>query len=184
MDKGLWRWVLERGELKSGEKQAGAHTAPAEWQTFSSIAGNTEVKVPLSPFKLLAVFLQHILWVCEEKESPGCPLPTSLREDAFTPTFPGVSPKSHRLTQQRQQERKRVMAVLQRIKLSLIKALAHRQAQRGWSLLQVADSYSQRDPGQILAIGERVPKYFKVIFSWEKREGKYKHTHLRGSRGW
>lgn len=57
------------------------------------------------------------------------------------------------------------MAELQRIKLSLIKALAHRQAQRAWALLQVADSYSQRDPGQILTIEEKVPKYFEVIFS-------------------
>lgn len=158
--------------------------APKEWQSSSPVAGSTEVKVPLSPFKLLAVFLQYILSACEEEENPGCPLLTSLREDAFTPTFPGVSPKSHHLTQQRQQERKRVMAELQRIKLSLIKALAHRQAQRGWALLQVADSYSQRDPGQILTIDEKVPKYFEVIFSWEKREGKYKHTHQRDSRSW
>lgn len=153
------------GEPKSGGKGAGAHTAPTEWQSSSSIAGSTEVKVPLFPFKLLAVFLQHILSACEEEGNPDCPLPTSLREDAFTMTFPGVSPKSHHLTQQRQQERKRVIAELKRIKLTLIKALAHRQAQRAWALLQVAESYSQRDPGQILTIEKKVPKYFEVIFS-------------------
>lgn len=123
------------------------------------------MNVALSSFKLLDVFHQHILSACEEEENPSCPLHTSLRENAFTPSFPGIGPKSHHLTQQRQQERKRVMAELQRIKLSLIKALAHRQAQRGWALLQVVDSYSQRDPGQILTKEEKVTKYFEAIFS-------------------
>lgn len=137
-----------------------------------------------SSSKLLAVFPQHILSVCEQKAYPGCPLPTSLREDAFTPTFPGVSPKSHHLAQYRQQEGKGVTAELQRIKLSLIKALAHRQAQRGWALLQVADSYSQRDPNQILTAEEEVPKYFQVGFSWKKRNEKHRCTHQRDCRGW
>lgn len=123
------------------------------------------MNVALSSFKLLAVFLQHILSACEEEENPGCPLHTSLKEDAFTPSFPGISPKSQHLTQQRQQERKGVMVELQRTKLSLIKALARRQAQRGWALLQVADSYFQRDPDQILTKEEKVTKYFEAIFS-------------------
>lgn len=57
----------------------------------------------------------------------------------------------------------------QRIKLSLIKALAHRQAQSHWALLQVAfDSYFQRDLGQILTTEEEVPKYLSWFLAGKK----------------
>ena len=183
LDKGLWRQVLRRGSQSLGKKGQVSRAAVAGQQSSCCIAGGAEVKVPL--FLQAPGFISPAhpfsVWT---KAYQVCLLPTSLREDAFTPTFLGVRPKSHHLAQHRQQEGKGVTAELQGIKLSPIKALAHRQAQRGWAPLQVADSYSQRDPGQILTTKEKVPKYFQVVFSWMKREENHRRTHQRDCRGW